>query len=128
MLMKRQCEEQDGCCCPSTGTLLSPGLFHPLQPDPTGLQARLCAQPSPLTTLSCLSHSGHTPLTVTGTNLDVIQEPRIRVKHNGREFVNVSRGWQLGDGVCHGKSCSGGVSCAPPNWGHWEEGIRCTKM
>ncbi|NWH88201.1 PLXA2 protein, partial [Aegithalos caudatus] len=35
--------------------------------------------------------SGHTPLTVTGTNLDVIQEPRIRVKHNGREFVNVCR-------------------------------------
>lgn len=41
-----------------------------------------------------VSHSGHTPLTVTGTNLDVIQEPRIRVKHNGREFVNVSRGWE----------------------------------
>ncbi|NWZ41163.1 PLXA2 protein, partial [Brachypodius atriceps] len=35
--------------------------------------------------------SGHTPLTVTGTNLDVIQEPRIRVKHNGREFVNVCK-------------------------------------
>ncbi|XP_021233233.1 plexin-A2 isoform X1 [Numida meleagris] len=33
--------------------------------------------------------SGHTPLTVTGSNLDVIQEPRIRVKHNGRESVNV---------------------------------------
>ncbi|XP_065710771.1 plexin-A2 isoform X1 [Patagioenas fasciata] len=33
--------------------------------------------------------SGHTPLTVTGSNLDVIQEPRIRVKHNGKEFVNV---------------------------------------
>uniref|UniRef100_A0A8C3V2S4 Plexin-A2 n=1 Tax=Catharus ustulatus TaxID=91951 RepID=A0A8C3V2S4_CATUS len=54
-------------------------------------QARLCAQLSPLTTLSCLSHSGHTPLTVTGTNLDVIQEPRIRVKHNGKEFVNVCK-------------------------------------
>uniref|UniRef100_A0A8C3V470 Plexin A2 n=1 Tax=Catharus ustulatus TaxID=91951 RepID=A0A8C3V470_CATUS len=35
--------------------------------------------------------SGHTPLTVTGTNLDVIQEPRIRVKHNGKEFVNVCK-------------------------------------
>ncbi|NWT57224.1 PLXA2 protein, partial [Erythrocercus mccallii] len=35
--------------------------------------------------------SGHTPLTITGTNLDVIQEPRIRVKHNGKEFVNVCR-------------------------------------
>ncbi|NWY36597.1 PLXA2 protein, partial [Sylvia atricapilla] len=35
--------------------------------------------------------SGHTPLTVTGTNLDVIQEPRIRVKYNGKEFVNVCR-------------------------------------
>ncbi|XP_030821421.1 plexin-A2 [Camarhynchus parvulus] len=33
--------------------------------------------------------SGHTPLTVTGSNLDVIQEPRIRVKHNGKEFINV---------------------------------------
>uniref|UniRef100_A0A8D2NTT0 Plexin-A2 n=1 Tax=Zosterops lateralis melanops TaxID=1220523 RepID=A0A8D2NTT0_ZOSLA len=35
--------------------------------------------------------SGHTPLTVTGTNLDVIQEPRIRVKYNGKEFVNVCK-------------------------------------
>uniref|UniRef100_A0A8C2YEI9 Plexin-A2 n=1 Tax=Coturnix japonica TaxID=93934 RepID=A0A8C2YEI9_COTJA len=33
--------------------------------------------------------SGHTPLTITGSNLDVIQEPRIRVKHNGRESINV---------------------------------------
>ncbi|XP_039605138.1 plexin-A2 isoform X2 [Polypterus senegalus] len=35
--------------------------------------------------------SGHTPLTVTGTNLDVIQEPRIRIKYNGHESVNVCR-------------------------------------
>ncbi|XP_029428513.1 plexin-A2 isoform X1 [Rhinatrema bivittatum] len=35
--------------------------------------------------------SGHTPLTVTGTNLDVIQEPRIRVKYNGKESVNVCK-------------------------------------
>ena len=27
---------------------------------------------------------------VTGTNLDVVQEPRIRVKYGGRESVNVS--------------------------------------
>ncbi|XP_006109566.3 plexin-A2-like, partial [Myotis lucifugus] len=33
--------------------------------------------------------SGHTPLTITGSNLDVIQEPRIRVKFNGKESVNV---------------------------------------
>uniref|UniRef100_A0A8C6T8X5 Plexin A2 n=1 Tax=Neogobius melanostomus TaxID=47308 RepID=A0A8C6T8X5_9GOBI len=33
--------------------------------------------------------SGHTPLMVTGTNLDIIQEPRIRVKYAGRESVNV---------------------------------------
>lgn len=33
--------------------------------------------------------SGHTPLMVTGTNLDVVQEPRIRVKYAGRESVNV---------------------------------------
>uniref|UniRef100_A0A8D1V3G5 Plexin-A2 n=1 Tax=Sus scrofa TaxID=9823 RepID=A0A8D1V3G5_PIG len=33
--------------------------------------------------------SGHTPLTITGFNLDVIQEPRIRVKFNGKESVNV---------------------------------------
>uniref|UniRef100_A0A8C7GZ86 Plexin-A2 n=1 Tax=Oncorhynchus kisutch TaxID=8019 RepID=A0A8C7GZ86_ONCKI len=32
--------------------------------------------------------SGHTPLMVTGTNLDVVQEPRIRVKYGGRESVN----------------------------------------
>nr|XP_033773736.1 plexin-A2 isoform X1 [Geotrypetes seraphini]XP_033773738.1 plexin-A2 isoform X1 [Geotrypetes seraphini]XP_033773739.1 plexin-A2 isoform X1 [Geotrypetes seraphini]XP_033773740.1 plexin-A2 isoform X1 [Geotrypetes seraphini] len=35
--------------------------------------------------------SGHTPLMVTGTNLDVIQEPRIRVKYNGKESVNVCK-------------------------------------
>ncbi|XP_061645508.1 plexin-A2 isoform X1 [Phyllopteryx taeniolatus] len=36
--------------------------------------------------------SGHTPLIVTGTNLDVVQEPRIRVKYAGKESVNVCRG------------------------------------
>ncbi|XP_039392821.1 plexin-A2 isoform X1 [Mauremys reevesii] len=35
--------------------------------------------------------SGHTPLTVMGFNLDVIQEPRIRVKYNGKESVNVCK-------------------------------------
>ncbi|XP_063064094.1 plexin-A2 [Engraulis encrasicolus] len=35
--------------------------------------------------------SGHTPLVVTGTNLDVVQEPRIRVKYAGRESVNVCK-------------------------------------
>ncbi|XP_051517664.1 plexin-A2-like [Myxocyprinus asiaticus] len=35
--------------------------------------------------------SGHTPLMVTGTNLDVIQEPRIRIKYGGRESVNVCK-------------------------------------
>ncbi|XP_053530080.1 plexin-A2 [Ictalurus punctatus] len=33
--------------------------------------------------------SGHTTLTVTGTNLDVVQEPRVRVRYGGRESVNV---------------------------------------
>ncbi|XP_062396136.1 plexin-A2 [Sardina pilchardus] len=35
--------------------------------------------------------SGHTPLMVTGTNLDVVQEPRIRVKYAGHESVNVCK-------------------------------------
>ncbi|XP_075385933.1 plexin-A2 [Tenrec ecaudatus] len=35
--------------------------------------------------------SGYTPLTITGFNLDVIQEPRIRVKFNGKESVNVCK-------------------------------------
>ncbi|XP_055979280.1 plexin-A2 [Sorex fumeus] len=35
--------------------------------------------------------SGHTPLTITGFNLDVIQEPRVRIKFNGKESVNVCR-------------------------------------
>ncbi|XP_066482321.1 plexin-A2 isoform X2 [Tiliqua scincoides] len=35
--------------------------------------------------------SGHTPLIVTGSNLDVIQEPRIRVKYSGKESVNVCK-------------------------------------
>lgn len=37
-----------------------------------------------------LLNSGHTTLTVTGTNLDVVQEPRVRVKYAGHESVNVS--------------------------------------
>ncbi len=40
--------------------------------------------------LVCFYFSGHTPLVVTGTNLDVIQEPRIRIKYGGRESANVS--------------------------------------
>nr|XP_046200287.1 plexin-A2-like isoform X1 [Oncorhynchus gorbuscha] len=35
--------------------------------------------------------SGHTPLMVTGTNLDVVQEPRIRVKYGGHESVNMCK-------------------------------------
>ncbi|KAG5282326.1 hypothetical protein AALO_G00054760 [Alosa alosa] len=35
--------------------------------------------------------SGHTPLMVMGTNLDVVQEPRIRVKYAGHESVNVCK-------------------------------------
>uniref|UniRef100_A0A8C7ZHD7 Plexin A2 n=1 Tax=Oryzias sinensis TaxID=183150 RepID=A0A8C7ZHD7_9TELE len=35
--------------------------------------------------------SGHTILTVTGTNLDVVQEPRVRVKYAGQESVNVCK-------------------------------------
>ncbi|TNN51522.1 Plexin-A2 [Liparis tanakae] len=34
---------------------------------------------------------GHTTLTVTGTNLDVVQEPRVRVKYGGHESVNVCK-------------------------------------
>ncbi|KAL6464230.1 hypothetical protein MHYP_G00265470 [Metynnis hypsauchen] len=34
---------------------------------------------------------GHTTLTVTGTNLDVVQEPRVRVKYAGHESVNVCK-------------------------------------
>ncbi|CAL8402039.1 unnamed protein product, partial [Arctogadus glacialis] len=35
--------------------------------------------------------SGHTTLMVTGTNLDVVQEPRVRVKYGGHESVNVCK-------------------------------------
>ncbi|CAL8382070.1 unnamed protein product [Boreogadus saida] len=34
---------------------------------------------------------GHTTLMVTGTNLDVVQEPRVRVKYGGHESVNVCK-------------------------------------
>lgn len=37
-----------------------------------------------------LSYSGHTPVTVTGTNLDIIQTPLIRAKYNNHETLNVS--------------------------------------
>lgn len=68
------------------------------------------AEPRPLppdALIRCLPvlRSGHTPLTVTGSNLDVIQEPRIRVKYNGKEFVNVSSRCQRGaSGRCLGAS------------------------
>ncbi|KAG9345724.1 hypothetical protein JZ751_008868, partial [Albula glossodonta] len=35
--------------------------------------------------------SGYTPVTVTGTNLDIIQNPQIRAKYNGLEAVNKCR-------------------------------------
>uniref|UniRef100_A0A8C9W915 Plexin-A4 n=1 Tax=Scleropages formosus TaxID=113540 RepID=A0A8C9W915_SCLFO len=35
--------------------------------------------------------SGNTPVTVTGTNLDIIQNPLIRAKYNGLESVNTCR-------------------------------------
>lgn len=50
---------------------------------------------------SLVPRSGHTPLTITGSNLDVIQEPRIRVKHNGRESINVSSCGQRPLCHCH---------------------------
>ncbi|GAA6082748.1 plexin-A4 [Tachysurus ichikawai] len=34
--------------------------------------------------------SGNTPVTVTGTNLDIIQNPQIRAKYNNQETTNVS--------------------------------------
>uniref|UniRef100_A0A673B015 Plexin A2 n=1 Tax=Sphaeramia orbicularis TaxID=375764 RepID=A0A673B015_9TELE len=40
---------------------------------------------------TCELYSGHTTLTVTGTNLDVVQEPRVRVKYAGHESVNVCK-------------------------------------
>lgn len=39
-----------------------------------------------------VSRSGHTPVTVTGTNLDIIQTPLIRAKYNNHETLNVSDG------------------------------------
>ncbi|KAK2490723.1 hypothetical protein MC885_006619, partial [Smutsia gigantea] len=72
--------------------------------------------------------SGHTPLTITGFNLDVIQEPRIRVKFNGKESVNgknlcppASGGAKLNYTVLIGDTpCAVTVSetqllCEPPN-------------
>lgn len=52
---------------------------------------------------SLVPYSGHTPLTITGSNLDIIQEPRIRVKHNGRESINVSSCGQRPH--CHWNQC-----------------------
>lgn len=37
-----------------------------------------------------LCFSGHTPVTVTGTNLDIIQTPLIRAKYNNHETLNVN--------------------------------------
>lgn len=61
-----------------------------LRPRPRGAWGQL--QRAVSLTQPLLLPSGHTPLTITGFNLDVIQEPRIRVKFNGKESVNVSTG------------------------------------
>lgn len=80
-------------------------INYPLQqnchqrPDPDSIQTVNLLPPTKTTDnnnkncccgLCVLSGSGHTTLTVTGTNLDVVQEPRVRVKYGGRESVNVS--------------------------------------
>ncbi|KAM7411331.1 hypothetical protein PAMA_021359 [Pampus argenteus] len=51
--------------------------------------------------------SGHTPLMVTGTNLDVVQEPRIRVKYAGRESVNVCKVLNTTSMSCYAPSLMG---------------------
>ncbi|CAL8330594.1 unnamed protein product [Boreogadus saida] len=45
--------------------------------------------------------SGHTPVTVTGTNLDIIQTPLIRAKYNGHETLNVCRVLSPTSMLCH---------------------------
>lgn len=40
--------------------------------------------------MNLLSSSGYTPVTVTGTNLDIIQTPLIRAKYKNHETINVS--------------------------------------
>ncbi|NWS74772.1 PLXA2 protein, partial [Crotophaga sulcirostris] len=57
--------------------------------------------------------SGYTPLTVTGSNLDVIQEPRIRVKYNGKEFVN----------VCKAMNATALACLAPPLTAEYRPGL-----
>lgn len=84
----------------------------------------LSAQPQPLlpdALIRCLLvlRSGYTPLTITGSNLDVIQEPRIRVKYNGKEFVNVSSCCRRsGAGLCLGASPRAAARPVPPTWTH----------
>ncbi|NWR77647.1 PLXA2 protein, partial [Centropus unirufus] len=57
--------------------------------------------------------SGYTPLTITGSNLDVVQEPRIRVKYNGKEFVN----------VCKAVNATAMACLAPPLTAEYRPGL-----
>lgn len=84
----------------------------------------LSAQPQPLPPDALIRgllvlRSGYTPLTITGSNLDVIQEPRIRVKYNGKEFVNVSSCCRRsGAGLRLGSSPCAAARPVPPTWVH----------
>uniref|UniRef100_A0A8C5B5W2 Plexin A2 n=1 Tax=Gadus morhua TaxID=8049 RepID=A0A8C5B5W2_GADMO len=65
--------------------------------------------------------SGHTPLMVTGTNLDVVQEPRIRVKYGGRESVNVCKVVNSTCMSCLAPSLMGDYALGPDTVKHADE-------
>ncbi|CDQ77688.1 unnamed protein product [Oncorhynchus mykiss] len=65
--------------------------------------------------------SGHTTLMVTGTNLDVVQEPRVRVKYAGHESVNVCKVLNTTTIICFAPSLKAEYALEQESVKHVEE-------
>ncbi|XP_055772869.1 plexin-A2-like isoform X1 [Salvelinus fontinalis] len=65
--------------------------------------------------------SGHTTLMVTGTNLDVVQEPRVRVKYAGHESVNVCKVLNTTTIICFAPSLKAEYTLEQESVKHVEE-------
>uniref|UniRef100_A0AAY5EZP1 Sema domain-containing protein n=1 Tax=Electrophorus electricus TaxID=8005 RepID=A0AAY5EZP1_ELEEL len=57
-----------------------------------------------------LFHSGNTPVTVTGTNLDIIQNPQIRAKYGNQETTNVCQVLSSTSMLCQAPALPGSLA------------------
>ncbi|XP_077791482.1 plexin-A4 [Podarcis muralis] len=60
--------------------------------------------------------SGNTPITVRGTNLDLIQNPQIRAKYGGKEHINVCEVQNDTEMICQAPAVEPNNQTDPPVW------------